>query len=131
MIFGSGHESNVEAGSRLRELHKRIKGVARDGQRYHALEPAAFHWVHASLVDSMVEMQRCFGRPLTPLDCERFYDEMCGVGALYGLRERDMPPDWWSFRSYFDRMVEKGMYVPLTEREVARLLGRAGDADPG
>lgn len=107
VIFGGRHESPAEAGGRLRELHKRIKGVDSEGRRYHALDPAAFHWVHASLVDTMIEMQRRFGRrPLDDDGCERFYREMRGVGRLYGLRERDMPPDWPSFRSYFAEMVE-------------------------
>jgi len=106
VIYGGRHETSEQAGARLREVHKRIRGTDADGRRYHALDPAAFHWVHASLIDTMVEMQRRFGHPLTRVERERFYDEMRAVGALYGLRERDMPEDWWSFRAYFEDMVE-------------------------
>ena len=106
VVFGSDDETPEQAGARLRERHKEIKGVMPDGDRYHALDPAAFLWVHASLVDSTVEMQRRFGeRPLTRAECERYYEEMRGVGGLYGLRDRDMPPDWRSFRRYFNHMV--------------------------
>ena len=106
VIYGGRRETNAEAGSRLREMHQPIKGVDADGNRYHALEPGAFHWVHATLVQSMVEMNERFGTPMTLIERELFYEEMCEVGKLYGLRERDMPPDWQSFETYFDEMVE-------------------------
>lgn len=107
VIYGGRGESTVEAGERLREIHKRIKGVDADGNRYHALDPHAFHWVHATLVDSMAEMNARFARhPMNTLEKELFYEEMREVGSLYGLREQDMPPDWSAFRDYFDEMVE-------------------------
>ena len=104
-IYGGRDETASEAGERLRDLHKRIKGVDADGNRYHALDPAAFHWVHATLVQSMVEMNARFKQPLTLVERELFYEEMCEVAKLYGLRERDMPPDWTAFEAYFAEMV--------------------------
>src|SRR5919202_1284299 len=77
VIYGGRHETAAEAGGR----------------------------VHATLVDSMVEMRERFGTPLTTLERELYYEEMCEVAKLYGLRERDMPPDWSAFRAYFDAMV--------------------------
>jgi uncharacterized protein (DUF2236 family) len=106
VIYGGRHETTAEAGERLRGMHKRIKGVKPDGHRYHALDPAAFHWVHATLVDTMVVMRERFGSPLTTLERELFYEEMCEVAKLYGLRERDMPPDWSAFQDYVETMVE-------------------------
>jgi uncharacterized protein (DUF2236 family) len=105
VIFGGRRETQADAGARLRSIHKRIKGVRPDGERYHALEPGAFFWVHATLLDGLVEVNTRFGRPLKPYEHEAFYAEMCEVGRLYGLRDRDMPPDWRSFRVYFDRVV--------------------------
>jgi uncharacterized protein (DUF2236 family) len=106
VIYGGPDETPAEAGERLRALHKRIKGVDSNGNHWHALDPAAFHWVHATLVQSMVEMRSRFGEPLTTLERELFYEEMCEVAKLYGLRERDMPDDWTAFETYFDRMVQ-------------------------
>src|SRR3954467_2936958 len=122
VIYGGAHETTTEAGERLRSLHKRIKGRDADGNRYHALDPAAFHWVHATLVDSMVEMRERFGRPLTGLERELFYEEMCEVATLYGLRERDMPPDWGAFRAYFDEMVETELRDSDTLQEVIAMV---------
>jgi uncharacterized protein (DUF2236 family) len=106
VIYGGPDETPAEAGERLRSLHKRIKGVDAAGNHWHALDPHAFHWVHATLVQSMVEMRERFGAPMTTLDKELFYEEMREVAKLYGLRERDMPRDWSAFEAYFADMVE-------------------------
>ena len=106
VVYGGPDETPAEAGERLRSLHRRIKGVDAQGNHWHALDPAAFHWVHATLVQSMVEMRDRFGEPLTTLDRELFYEEMCEVAKLYGLRERDMPANWTEFEAYFDHMVQ-------------------------
>jgi uncharacterized protein (DUF2236 family) len=105
VIYGGRDETPAAAGERLRALHKPIKGIDGDGNRYHALEPGAFHWVHATLLDSMVQMNARFGRPMTLVERELFYEEMCEVAKLYGLREQDMPPDWSAFEDYFAQMV--------------------------
>jgi uncharacterized protein (DUF2236 family) len=105
VVYGGPDETPAEAGERLRALHRRIKGVDAHGNHWHALDPAAFHWVHATLVQSMVEMHDRFGEPLTTLDRELFYEEMCEVAKLYGLRERDMPANWTAFEAYFEEMV--------------------------
>src|SRR4051794_38066624 len=122
VIYGGRHESAAEAGERLRGMHKRIKGVTPDGGRYHALDPAAFHWVHATLVDTQVEMVERFGRALTTLERELFYEEMCEVAKLYGLRERDMPPDWTAFQDYMDEMVRTELRDSATLQAVIRSI---------
>jgi uncharacterized protein (DUF2236 family) len=106
VIYGGRDETPAEAGERLRSMHRRIKGVHEDGTHWHALDPAAFHWVHATLVDGIAEMNARFGPGMNALELELFYEEMREVGRLYGLREKDMPPDWAAFRAYFDEMVE-------------------------
>jgi uncharacterized protein (DUF2236 family) len=118
VVYGGRHESAAQAGRRLRELHKPIRGVDASGRRWNALDPAAFHWVHATLVESMVEMLARFGRPLTALERELLYEEMREVGKLYGLRERDMPPDWTSFEAYFARVIRDELQDSATLRRV-------------
>src|SRR6058998_3708472 len=41
LIYG-GPEAAARTGRAVREMHKRIRGVAPDGTRYHALEPEAY-----------------------------------------------------------------------------------------
>jgi uncharacterized protein (DUF2236 family) len=103
LVYG-GREA-VTAGRTLRGLHRRFKGIRPDGKPYSALEPDAYAWVHATLIDAYVAGHAQFGHPMNPAETERFYSEYRGLGRLIGVRKRDLPPDWTSFRIYFDRMV--------------------------
>ena len=104
LIYG-GREGSATAGRQVREMHKRIKGTAPDGRRYHALEPEAYAWVHATLLESIVTGHTRFGRPMSAEQLERFYREWRSLGFLAGVRERDLPEDWTGFRAYVQRMV--------------------------
>ena len=104
LIYG-GPEVAAETGRRLRALHGTIKGVAADGRRYHALEPEAYAWVHATLADAIVRGHAQIGSPLEPWERERFWDEWRSAGGLVGVRAGDLPGDWRGFEAYVDRMV--------------------------
>jgi uncharacterized protein (DUF2236 family) len=110
LVYG-GHEA-VAAGRRLRALHKSFRGIREDGQHYYALEPAAYAWVHATLLESYVAGHAQFGRPMSPEQAERFYQEYRGLGRLAGVREQDLPGDWPGFREYFDRTVREELVRP-------------------
>jgi uncharacterized protein (DUF2236 family) len=101
----AGPEAAASTGRRLREMHKRIRGTAPDGRRYHALEPEPYAWVHATLVDGIVTGHRRFGRPLSPMQVDRLYGEWLALGRVIGVRDQDLPGDWRGFREYFDHMV--------------------------
>lgn len=103
LVYGGARA--VPAGRRLRELHRRFTGVREDGRRYHALEPGAYAWVHATLIDTYVTGHAHFGTRLSAAETERFYAEYRRLGRLIGVRERDLPPTWTAFREYFDRMT--------------------------
>ena len=99
-----GHDA-VAMGRRLREIHKRFKGEKPNGDSYYALEPGAYAWVHATLLDAYVSGHAYCGRPMTRAQTERFYREYKGLGRLVGVREADLPADWDGFRAYFDDVV--------------------------
>ena len=120
LVLQYGGRDAVAMGRRLRNLHKAFKGVKPDGERYCALEPAAYAWVHATLLDAYVSAHARFGRPMSRDQIERFYREYVGLGRLIGVREGDLPGDWQSFRAYFERMVEQEL--ERTE-SVDRVLG--------
>jgi uncharacterized protein (DUF2236 family) len=100
-----GGDEAIPAGRRLRALHGAFRGVRDDGTRYHALEPEAYAWVHATLLDSYVAGHGHFGLSLREAEVEQFYREYRGLGRLIGVREHDLPPDWAGFRAYFENMV--------------------------
>jgi uncharacterized protein (DUF2236 family) len=101
-----GGPAAIAAGRRLRSMHKGFTGTREDGRRYYALEPEAYAWVHATLIDAYVSGHAHFGRPMRPDQRDRFYREYRGLGRLLGIREHDLPEDWAGFRRYFDTVVE-------------------------
>jgi uncharacterized protein (DUF2236 family) len=123
LVYG-GHAA-ADAGRRLRTLHQDFRGVRQDGTRYSALEPDAYAWVHATLIAGFVDGHAHFGRPMDPAQRERFYREYRGLGRLIGVGERDLPPDWASFRGYFDRVVDSVLTRTGSTDRVLRALRRA------
>lgn len=120
-----GGRDAVPAGRRLRDLHKRFQGVREDGERYHALEPDAYAWVHATLIDTYVAGHAHFGRPMRRDEVERFYREYRGLGRLIGVRERDLPESWTEFRAYFERMVSEELVRTLAVERVLKSIRHA------
>jgi uncharacterized protein (DUF2236 family) len=125
LVYG-GREA-IAAGRRLRALHKGFKGTREDGRPYYALEPEAYAWVHATLIDTYVAGHAHFGRPLSRDETERFYGEYRGLGRLIGVRERDLPRTWSGFRAYFAEMLRDGLERTVS---VDRVLGATRHAPP-
>src|ERR671936_1006099 len=88
LFIYAGPEAAARTGRALREMHRSIKGVAPDGRRYHALEPEAYAWVHATLCEAIIGSHRLFGRPIRADEVFRFYAEWRALGRLLGVRER-------------------------------------------
>ena len=122
-----GGRDAVAAGRRLREMHKAFRGVREDGERYTALEPEAYAWVHATLIDTYVRGHAQFGRRLSPSQTERFYAEYRGLGRLIGVREQDLPDRWSGFQAYFERMTREAL---TRTSSVDTVLGAIGHAPP-
>jgi uncharacterized protein (DUF2236 family) len=118
MVYGGREAAAV--GRRLREVHKGIKGTNPDGSTYHALEPEAYAWVHATLVEGGIRAHLRFIGPLGEDEIERMYSEYMPLGRLLGLRSEQLPPDWPSFLDYFDDMIENRL---VRHETVDRVLG--------
>jgi uncharacterized protein (DUF2236 family) len=123
MVYG-GPQAAGEMGRRIRSFHQQIFGTRPDGRRYHALEPEAYAWVHATLAQAIVVGHQRFGRPFTDGQRERFWAEWRSLGRLLGVRERDLPADWPSFHDYFEEMVDgKLCHTPAVD-DVLEALAR-------
>ena len=103
----AGPAMAAEVGRRVRHMHRNIKGTKPDGERYHALEPEAYAWVHATLADGVVRGHRLLGQTMEPHEVDEFWADWRRVGRLVGVRTRDLPETWPEFEAYFDRMVEE------------------------
>jgi uncharacterized protein (DUF2236 family) len=121
MAYG-GPSAAAAMGARIREMHKRIKGQRPDGERYHALEPGAYAWVHATLAHAIVAGHSLLGRPMPSAHVERFYDEWRRLGLLIGVRERDLPQSWGEFNDYFRRMCVECLRRTAAVEEVLEAL---------
>ncbi len=105
-----GGPDAIAAGRRLRALHGHFRGNKDDGTPYHALEPEAYAWVHATLLEAYVAGHAHFGLRLPSADVEQFYREYRGLGRLIGVGEDDLPPDWSpGFRAYFEHATRTGL----------------------
>jgi uncharacterized protein (DUF2236 family) len=124
LVLHYGGAEAAAMGRRLRDVHKQFKGFKPDGERYSALEPSAYAWVHATLFDAYVTGHAHFGRPMCRDQVERFYREYVGLGRLIGIREDDLPPDYGSFRVYFDRVVAHELEPTVSVDRVLRSIGQ-------
>jgi uncharacterized protein (DUF2236 family) len=108
----------AEEAARLRALHRTIRGVTPDGRRYSALEPEAYAWVHATIVETIAVAQAWCARPLHGDELDRYYAEMFAVGRLLGVRDGDLPADWSGFLDWYDGMIRTRIEDGDVVREV-------------
>ncbi|MFS8198356.1 oxygenase MpaB family protein [Streptomyces sp. CWNU-52B] len=101
-----GGDRAIEEGRRLRRLHKTISGTDTRGRPYHALTPTYYAWVHATAYPVFLRAARYLSHPLSPEDERRLYDELLHLGAILGIKARDMPRTPEEFWPYFDAMIQ-------------------------
>lgn len=124
LIYG-GREAAV-AGRRLRAMHNHIRGVRPDGQPYHALQPEAYAWVHATLISSYVQGHQQFGRPMRPEQRDQFLREYRGLGRLIGVRDAELPQDWDGFVGYLRHTMDEQLVPTQALADVLETVQEAG-----
>jgi len=134
LVFGSLDQA-LAAARRLHRRHSVVQGSLPEptgryaaGARYHANDAAALRWVHATLVDTALLAHDLMLPPLTSAERERYYGETRQLGAMFGLRDEEIPPDWAAFSSYRDGMLHSDeLAVGPTARYIAdKVLAGAG-----
>ena len=85
--------SASRAAARVRAIHEHVRGTDTvTGRSYAAGDPALLLWVHAALVDSVLEAARLFGTPPAAADADAYVAEMAVSAELLGV-PREMIPD--------------------------------------
>lgn len=97
----------VHEAARLREMHKTIKGVGFHGERYSALQPEAWAWVHLSSFDSSVRSVDRLLRPLSIADRRELYAEWRQVGLVLGIKPDHMPASYDGVGAYVEQIVRE------------------------
>lgn len=104
-VYG-GHRAAAE-GRRLVEMHTQIKGVDAEGRRYHALDPEAYLWVHATMYETWRTFLTSCGPGLTDAQDEQLFGEWRRMGLLIGVKERVLPETRAEFWAWWETMLDK------------------------
>jgi uncharacterized protein (DUF2236 family) len=104
MTYG-GPEVGWEVGRRMHRMHEQISGVRPDGERYSALDPGPYAWVHATLADSIIRGHLLFCGPLSDRETEEFWREWRRMGALIGVEGGKLPETFAGLGTYVDETV--------------------------
>ena len=100
-------EKAIDMGHRLRELHRTIKGVDQNGQRYHALDPEAYGWVHMTGFYSTLVMHQWFGRPLNDAGRAQAFAEWRQMAGMLGIAEHFLPDTQEQYWERFNHMIDQ------------------------
>lgn len=117
IIYGSSAAAREEI-RRLNALHRGIKG-----QGYSARDPALSLWVHATLVDSTLVVNRAWAGTVTCDQAARFYEETKPIARAFGVPDALLPADLEGFEAYLDGQLGPG--GPVQVGPVARELAAA------
>lgn len=120
-IYGDPADA-LEMGQRVRNIHKTIKGVDDQGRRYHALEPEAYAFVHASLAYTVIEVSERYIGHVSSGERHWLWAQWRELGSLVGVRERDLPSTYSGFVGYLNDVVEDQLEATPTAIELAELL---------
>ena len=96
-------ESALAAAAWVRKIHVHVRGTDPEtGLPYSAEDPDLLLWVHAGMVDSIVEIVSRYGRALEPAELDRYVAEMVRFAEIVGVPREDIPATVASLRSYIE-----------------------------
>ena len=80
--FGTVEEAEA-AIAQVQRVHRRVKGIAPDGRPYSAADPELVTFIHVAEVASFLASSQRYGtRPVTPAECDRYYEEVAPVATI-------------------------------------------------
>jgi uncharacterized protein (DUF2236 family) len=122
--------SALAAAAWVRKIHVHVRGTdPQTGLAYSAEDPSLLLWVHAGMVDSVVDVVRRYGRPMEPADADRYVAEMVRFAEIVGVPREDVPATTVSLRQYLES-VELRQATPAARDAIAIVLDPPGlDAD--
>jgi uncharacterized protein (DUF2236 family) len=103
-VYGS---DPLATGASVRDYHRHVQGTDAGGRRYRALDPDTYFWAHATFFESQIATAELFGDPLSESEKQQLYAESLDWYGLYGVTARPAPPDYASFCSYWERVLEQ------------------------
>jgi uncharacterized protein (DUF2236 family) len=118
--------SAMRAADRVRHVHTFVRGTdPATGLPYHADDPALLLWVHAGMVESIVEIVTRFGRRLEADDADRYVAEMVTFAEIVGVPREMVPATVASLREYIGS-VPLRQATPAAKEAIAVVLDPPG-----
>ena len=91
------------AAARVRAVHTHVRGIdGVTGLAYSAEDPDLLLWVHAGMVDSIVEVVQRYGRGLEPDEADRYVAEMVPFAEIVGVPAERIPTSVQALRAYIE-----------------------------
>ncbi len=117
------------AAARVRAVHTHVRGTdGVTGLAYRAEDPELLLWVHAGMVDSIVNIVQRYGRYLDAADADRYVAEMARFAEIIGVPEARVPSSVVSLREYLES-VPLRQITPAAEEAIAIVLDPPGIDD--
>jgi uncharacterized protein (DUF2236 family) len=120
VVFGSTPRAD-RAIRRINAIHAAVSGhVPETGAPYRALDPDLLLWVHATLVDTALQVYDRYVAPLPPAIAEAYHLEARRVALRLGLPAAALPRTLAELRARMTELVERGdVHVSPTARMLA------------
>ena len=126
--IGFGARADADrATRRVRVMHSKVRGELERpagrfpaGTPFAADDPALLLWVLATLVDSALVFYEKYVASLSQPERAAYWQDYRVIGALFGLRDHEMPPDIAAFDAYMHDMLNgDDLFVTSAARELA------------
>ena len=102
VTYGDTATANAAA-ARVRAVHTHVRGTDLvTGLAYRAEDPALLLWVHAGMVDSIVNIVQRYGRSLDAADADRYVAEMASFAEIIGVPAPMVPTSVPALREYLE-----------------------------
>ena len=125
--YGTVEEAE-RAIDQVQRVHRRVRGVAPDGRPYSADDPELVTFIHVAEVASFLESSRRFGpHPLTPDQCDRYFEEVAPVATALGADW--VPRSALEVDSYF-RRIRPELYAGVQARQARDWLRKGVSRRP-
>src|SRR5688500_3844639 len=126
IAFGSREDAD-RATRRVRAMHRRVRGELAEpagrfpaGTPFAADDPELLLWVLASLVDSALVVYERYVSSLSRAERDAYWQDYRVIGALFGLKDDEMPADIDAFDDYMhDMLTGDVLFVTRAARELA------------
>ena len=115
-----------QAAARVRAIHRHVNGTeSATGLEYHAADPALLLWIHAAMVDSIVQIVQRYGRTLEAADADRYVAEMVRFAELVGVPADQVPASVAALQEYIES-VEPLQATPAALDAISVVLDPPG-----